>query len=150
MQMVYFLMRSRNQDYHWNYSVVGYFSMAINLISLDSLFKSDPGLFSTVLLIGASGFFAIMLLSVLVAWYSGWGEKTPFIIKLSTPVLYIFFYLLKTILIIPILTLILISIVPQASQSYNIDMQSHVTYTVALLFLALFLVAISYTLFMLR
>lgn len=42
MQMVYFLMRDQNQQYHWNYSFIGYFSMALNFISLDSLFKNHP------------------------------------------------------------------------------------------------------------
>ena len=42
MQMLYFLMQDQNQQYHWNYSVVGYFSMVLDLISLDSLFKNRP------------------------------------------------------------------------------------------------------------
>ena len=42
MQMLYFLMQDQNQQYHWNYSVVGYFSMVLDLISLDSLFENRP------------------------------------------------------------------------------------------------------------
>ena len=122
MQMVYFLMRDANQENHWNYSVVGYFSIVLNLISLDSLLAKNPGFFSSVLFFAVSCFLAILLLSIIVAWNSGWGKKVHFIVKLSTPAIYIFLYLMKTILVLPISILIAISILPQAAQSYNITL----------------------------
>ena len=120
--MVYFLMRDANQENHWNYSVVGYFSIVLNLISLDSLLAKNPGFFSSVLFFAVSCFLAIFLLSIIVAWNSGWGKKVHFIVKLSTPAIYIFLYLMKTILVLPISILIAISILPQAAQSYNITL----------------------------
>jgi hypothetical protein len=121
MQMIYFLMRDANQENHWNYSVVGYFSIVLNLISLDSLLAKNPSFFSSALFFAVSCFLTIFILSIIVAWNSGWGKKVLFIVKIWTPAIYIFLYLMKTILVLPISILIAISILPQAAQSYSIS-----------------------------
>lgn len=123
MEMTYFLMRAFG-SYHWNYSVVGYFSMLLNFISLDQLFRNTPSLFAPILIASLVIFIVMVSLSIIVSFHSGWGKKSHYLIKFATSVLYVFLYFLKTILIIPILNIIFIALLPTLAQDYQITMGS--------------------------
>ena len=59
-------------------------------------------------------------MGVIIGKYSGWGKKVPNIVRYFIPIVSIFLFLLKTVLIIPILNLICISNGPAIAQELGI------------------------------
>lgn len=67
-------------------------------------------------------FIVMVSLAIVVALNTGWGRKTHYLIKFATSVLYIFCYFLKTILIIPVLNIVFLSLLPALADDYKITM----------------------------
>lgn len=105
-------MRAIDSEYHWDFSFIVFVSVFLNLISLDQLFQSNPTIFLPIFYGTFSLILIITVLAIVISANSGWSKRTPFMVKFFTPVVCTFLYLLKTILIIPILDIILISLIP--------------------------------------
>jgi len=123
MQIMYFVMRSVSA-YHWDFSFVAYFSITLNFISLDNIIRTNPMFFAPALFIMTGIMLVMIILGVIVGIRAGWGEKVPLLVKIATPILNFFLYLFKTILAIPILVVILISLLPAISRLYKITVIS--------------------------
>ena len=84
--------------------------MAINYISVDYLVESNPTMFTSINV----GVFAIMLITILVmvlfAWQLRSDKKPTSIVKSIFPLLNFTLYIYKTVLQIPIIVTILISL----------------------------------------
>ena len=51
----------------------------------------------------------VLVMTMIIGKYSGWGKTIPNIVKILIPVVVIFLFLLKTVLMIPILNIICIA-----------------------------------------
>lgn len=112
--MIYFVMRPLD-GYHWDYSFMVFFSVFLKIISLDQLFRSNPAIFIPVFYTSFVTITIILVLAALVAANSGWSKKAPFLVKFVTPVVCTFLYLFKTVLVIPVLNVVFVSIIPSIS-----------------------------------
>jgi hypothetical protein len=126
LQIIYFCMRAHNGVYHWDYSVISFFSMLLNFISIDQHIISEPTFFHPILLALAVVLLLLVALAALVARFSGWGKKVPTVVKLATSILNYFLYLFKTILIIPIMIIVLVAIVPSITDSLKIPSEGSI------------------------
>ena len=145
MQIIYFLMRAID-SYHWDFSFFVFVSVFLNFISIDQLFRNNPQLFRPIFFSLLVLVVLILVMGVLVAIFSGWGKKPPFIIKLFAQILCYFCYLQKTVLFIPLHTIAFISILPAAANGLNIDPPSSLE--MALGFLFTFLIVLLEVLFL--
>ena len=93
LQIIYFLMRAINNEYHWNFSFLVFVSMFLNFVSVDQLFKSSPELFKPIFYGLVIVIVVVYLMAILISGMSGWGKRPPFIIKLFAQILSTFCYL---------------------------------------------------------
>jgi hypothetical protein len=118
--MIYFLMRAI-EEYHWNYSFFVFFSMILNYLSLDQLFRHSPATFHSLLYSSFGAFLVVLACAGSIAVLCGWGKRPPAILKYLAFLVGIFLYLLKTILVIPLANIAIVSIIPQISKNLNIE-----------------------------
>ena len=119
LQLIYFLMRGIN-EYHWDFSFFVFFSVFLNLISLDQLFRSSPSLFIPIFYAVFIIVLLILVLALAISVNSGWSKKSPSLVKFFTPIVCTFLYLFKTVLLIPILDIVLIAIIPSIASNLQI------------------------------
>ena len=111
LQIIYFLMRGI-EGFHWDFSFFVFFSAFLNFISLDQLFRSRPELFIPIFYTTFMGLVGVLIASIVIALTCGWGKKPNFIVRIFIILVSSFFYLVKTVLIIPLLNIALVSIIP--------------------------------------
>jgi len=121
MQIIYVFMRIQ-EDPYWNFSFVKYFSVFVNFTAMDRiLYKLYPNVLLPLLIgLNAMGVL-IFVAAILVVKYSGWNCKLPLPVRLSVQLLNYWFYLFKTILLIPIITLITVSLIPNVYNGFGFD-----------------------------
>lgn len=108
-------MRMETNEYHWNFSVVSYFSIFLNYTVVDSNLKINPSLFGPFLYVMVVSLMIALVLGVVIGVHAGWGKKMPMLVKILIPILNVMACLFKTLLTIPAMQLVLICFSPTAS-----------------------------------
>lgn len=150
MQITYFVMRMETNDYHWNFSVVSYFSIFLNYTVVDSNLKINPGLFGPFLYVMVVGLMVVLGLGLVIGVHAGWGKKMPTFVKILIPVLNVMACLFKTLLTIPAMQLIFICFSPTASTLLKLTVDTSIQQALGTLILLSFLLVKIYILVFFR
>jgi hypothetical protein len=129
---------------------MGYVTMFINFISLDQALKTSPGLYLPALFTVTGVLITILVLAVLVGVHAGWGKKVPTVVKLATPVLNFLLYLFKTLLAVPVLTVMFVSLVPYIYNQFKMSPMGAASYSLGIFILIALVVIYSYVLTIFR
>lgn len=150
MQITYFVMRMETNDYHWNFSVVSYFSIFLNYTVVDNNLKINPGLFGPFLYVMVVGLMVVLGLGLVIGVHAGWGKKMPMFVKILIPVLNVMACLFKTLLTIPAMQLIFICFSPTASTLLKLTVDTSIQQALGTLILLSFLLVKIYILVFFR
>ena len=120
LQIMYFLMRAVH-DYHWDFSFLVFFNIFLNHISWDQLFKLYPSIFLPTFYSVMVMLFIIVAMMVIITKYAGWGKQIPNWVKPLVSIVGIFFFMFKTVLIIPLLNIICIANGPSIAKELGIS-----------------------------
>lgn len=150
MQITYFVMRMETNDYHWNFSVVSYFSIFLNYTVVDNNLKINPELFGPFLYVMVVGLMVVLGLGLVIGVHAGWGKKMPMFVKILIPVLNVMACLFKTLLTIPAMQLIFICFSPTASTLLKLTVDTSIQQALGTLILLSFLLVKIYILVFFR
>ena len=143
-------MRMESNDYHWNFSVVSYFSIFLNYTVVDSNLKINPSLFGPFLYVMVVSLMVVLALGVVIGVHAGWGKKMPMFVKIMIPVLNVMAYLFKTLLTIPAMQLVFICFSQSASTLLKLTVDPGIQQALGTLILLSFLLVKAYILIFFR
>lgn len=140
----------QTNEYHWNFSVVSYFSIFLNYMVVDSNLKINPALFGPFLYVMVVSLMVGLALGVVIGVHAGWGKKMPMFVKILIPVLNVMACLFKTLLVIPAMQLVFICFSPTASTLLNLTVDPSIQQALGTLILLSFLLVKIYILVFFR
>lgn len=150
LQIIYFLMRPIT-EIHWNFSFLSFFSIAVNTISVDELIKNHPEFFQSILYLCLAVFVAIAILLLLVSTKKVETNEAKIsqLVKGCASILAGAIMALKTILIIPIANIIIVSITPSIAKQLNVSLSLQAS-IYAYFLTVLFVLVLIYTIYFFR
>ena len=117
MQMISFLSLTAHNN---SDSILSMLAAILKYISFDALIQLNPAIFAPLLYALFSILVMILALAVLIGIHSDWNKKAPYLINMFTPIVCYFLYLFKTVLFIPLLKIIGITIIPSFAAALGI------------------------------